>query len=863
MIPAEDLVTHMRRVQSAERDLRDLFVVWQMIESSAAISCPEAVAPILPALLRTRERFNSLRRRVIDLMVRENLGALGDELAAKAQCTIDVLVRNLFERTADVGFLATDDVVRAFCTAPARSEADRQAMVRRLAEYQSKYTVYDDVILLAPDGCVLARLDDRAGLQASADPMVADALASDGYVERFGPSDLGAGNGPSLLYAQRITRGPAGRDRAVGVLVLRFRFVDEMERIFTRINQDNPRLALVLIDDAQQVVATNDAAHVPTGAKLATQQGAGVELCSYAGREYLAVCRASGGYQGYRGPSWRAQAMVSLLNGFKSSATQADDDADLAAPLDNADLTTMIADAEVISRELRRVMWNGRLMAGEHGGDRMRLKAVLKQVNEAGQHTRERARVGLDDIHRTAVARARRQTRELARLAGDIMDRNLYERANDARWWALSPVLREVLSGPADAQADARLAQVLDYINGLYTVYTRLIAFDAQGIVRAVSHGDEATELAGSAVPQTWLASVATLRDSQQYAVTGFEDTSLHGAGATYVYLAAVRGPGGMLAGGIAIVFNASTEFPAMLRDVMGALPGAAAFVDAQGQVIASTDADLTAGLAAGFRGQAGIVEHQGIHYACAREKAPGYREFKGTDRYDNGVEVVVGIRLGTTADYRASDESMELQPVDFALGTPTIEVAVFDVGGTLYALPAYEVIDAISTRGLARTPGAGGAALGLVEVGAGSESRVVPVICARRLFGMPDRSAEAESLLVVLRSTARKDVPAIALRVDDVTTVLDVAHDHVHPTPEGMGTFAPWVTSVIDARKGTRLGTETTLVQLLDCARLMTASCRGSAAGDSGHAGHGDHGSAGRGSNDAQRADVSPAVVA
>ncbi|MCE2948666.1 MAG: chemotaxis protein CheW [bacterium] len=835
MIPAEDLVTHMRRVQAAERDLRDLFVVWQMIESSAAISCPEAVAPILPALLRTRERFNSLRGRVIDLMASENLGALADELAAKAQCTIDVLVRNLFERTADVGFLATDDEVRAFCAAPSRSDADRQAMVRRLAEYQSKYTVYDDVILLAPDGRVLARLDERSSLEASSDPLVADAMGRDGYVERFGPSDLGAANGPSLLYAQRITRGPAGRDRPIGVLVLRFRFADEMERIFSSMNEDNPRLALVLIDDAQRVVATNDAAHVPCGAKLAPQEGNGIELCSYAGGEYLSVCRASGGYQGYRGPSWRAQAMVSLLNGFKSTAVRTDDDADVAAPLDNAALATMIADAEVISRELRRVMWNGRLMAGEHGGDRMRLKAVLKQVNEAGQHTRERARLGLDDIHRTAVARARRQTRELARLAGDIMDRNLYERANDVRWWALSPVLREALSGPSDPQADARLAQVLDYINGLYTVYTRLVAFDARGTVRAVSNAGSPTDgggLHGTSVPDSWLSSVSSLRDSLQYAVTPFEDTAMHGAGPTYVYLAAVRSAGGVPAGGIAVVFNAATEFPAMLRDIMAGLQGAAAFMGARGEMIASTDAALARSLADGFRGRSGFVEHEGIHYACTRVKAPGYREFKGSDRYDNGVEVVVGVRLGTASDCRASEEAVELQPVAFALGTPTIEVAVFDVGGMLYALPAYEVIDAIPTRGLARTPGASGAALGLVEVGAGRESgsdaRVVPVICARRLFGMADRAEGTDSLLIVLRSTVRKELPAFALRVDDVTTVLDVAHDHVHPTPEGMGTFAPWVVSVIDAQQATRLGNTPALVQLLDCAKLMSAICSG-----------------------------------
>jgi chemotaxis signal transduction protein len=259
-----------------------------------------------------------------------------------------------------------------------------------------------------------------------------------------------------------------------------------------------------------------------------------------------------------------------------------------------------------------------------------------------------------------------------------------------------------------------------------------------------------------------------------------------------------------------------------MLRDVIGGLPGAAAFVGAEGQLIAATDGALAGSLGAGFVGASGIVSHEGVHYACARVKAPGYREFKQGDRYDNGVEVVVGIRLGTNADCHASVEAADLQPMACTGGTPTTEVAVFDVGGTLYALPAREVVDAISTRGLARMPGAGGAALGLVEVGSGATARVVPVVCARRLFGVPERDAAAESLLIVLRSTTDKDTPVFALQVDDVTTVLDAAHEHVHPTPEGMAAFAPWVVSVIDTELVTHTQRRPALVQLLDCARLL-----------------------------------------
>ena len=105
----DDLIPHMRRVQSAERDLRDLSLLWQMIEAASAISCPEEAGSILPMLTQTRVRFSALQTRLVTQLAQESLGELRDDLASIAQCTIDILVRNLFERTADVGFLATDN----------------------------------------------------------------------------------------------------------------------------------------------------------------------------------------------------------------------------------------------------------------------------------------------------------------------------------------------------------------------------------------------------------------------------------------------------------------------------------------------------------------------------------------------------------------------------------------------------------------------------------------------------------------------------------------------------------------------------------------------------------------------------------
>ncbi len=826
MISTDDLVTHMRGVDAAERDLRDLGVVWRMVESSAAISCPEEVAPILPTLEDTRLRFDDLRTRLVAQMVKENEAELADELAAKAQCAIDILVRNLYERTADVGFLATDDVVRGYCAGADHEGAARAAMVSRLAAYQAKYTVYDDVILLAPTGAVLARLDEAAGLAASGDGIVAEALAGRSFVERFRLSDLAPGAKPALLYAHRIT---AADGRPVGVLVLRFRFADEMQRIFSSINEDNLQLALVLVDEQQRVVASNDEAHVPTGALLARVDGPEIALTAFAGREYLAVCRASGGYQGYAGPAWRAQAMVSLLTAFRQRGGE--EATGEVVPLDNAELVAMNQNADAINRDLRRVVWNGRLMAGEQGGDRSRLKAVLKQVNQTGMRTRERVAQAIHDIHRTSLARARRQTRELARLAADILDRNLYERANDCRWWALSPVLRE---GLAQAEPDAgALSRVLDDINRLYTVYSRLVAFDLSGTVRAASRCAEGDGIVGSAVPAGWLQAVENLGDAQRYAASAFEDTPLHAAGPTWVYLAAVRDPADerRIVGGVAIVFNAAAELAAMLRDVLAERPGFAAFVDAEGRVLASTDAALADGVVPALAGRpALLLDHEGQHFACARAGAGGYREFKNGDGYDNGVFAVVGLRLGTTERRQTHLGELDLNSQARTGGRQSTEIAVFQVGANRYALPSATVLEAIGNKGLVHTPGSAGAVVGMIEVPASAGARLVTAVCARRLFGVGYPARASDGVLLVIRSAADPTRAAFALRVDDVLTVLDVGRERMHAAPEGFGAFAPWVTGIVECQAVGAAGSEPVLVQMLD------ARCLGQDAGAEPH---------------------------
>jgi chemotaxis signal transduction protein len=798
----DDLIPHMRRVQVADRDLHDLSLLWQMIEASSAISAPLDAESILPTLSDTRARFTDLQQRLVLQLATESLAELGDELCSTARCTIDILVRNLFERTADVGFLATDDVLCAFCAADAAArEAGSADLVRRLSEYRAKYTVYDDVIVLDAEGRVLVRLDGPAGTTSS-DPLVREAAGRTGPVERFGASDLAADARQALLYGHRIDDA---QGRCIGVLVLRFRLFDELARIFASVSVGSGALALVLLDDQGRVVVSSSESHVPLGATLETGADGAVGLTYFGGREYLSVTCVTRGYQGYGGPGWRAHAMVSLQTAFRNQHDPVSTDE--AVALDNEELQRIQGEVEAINRNLRRVVWNGRLMAGNRPGAQAHLKAVLQQVNLAGTRTRDRVDAAIGDLYRCSLGRAAHQSRELARLAADIMDRNLYERANDCRWWALSPVLRRELAAPVSAVGSAAMSRVLGTINGLYTVYTRLAVFDLGGQVRGLSNDTEAS-LLGTPVPPAWLQAVRGLTDAQRYAVSDFGATALSDGVPTSVYLAAVRSPqGGDVVGGIAIVFNARREFHAMLADVLGQQRGLAAFVDGEGRVLASTDEHQAIGQPLRLDTSRSVVAHDGEHFAVAHAPASGYREFKREDGHADGVHAVVALRLGTVERRSSSTADLPLQAHPSRDRSQTQEYAMFSVGPGRYAVPVAAVQEARPTQGLIRAPGQGPCIAGLLEVPAPGGSRMVPVLCARQLFGVAHPARAGDGVVLVMAA-------GFGLRVDDVLCVAEVGAEHRQAAPAGLAAHLPMLSALLRLASP---GAADVLVQLID----------------------------------------------
>lgn len=62
----------------------------------------------------TKNNFSKLTTNLLYHLSNEIFEKTIREMNFKAQISIDILIRNLFERTADIGFLSTDENIRTF-----------------------------------------------------------------------------------------------------------------------------------------------------------------------------------------------------------------------------------------------------------------------------------------------------------------------------------------------------------------------------------------------------------------------------------------------------------------------------------------------------------------------------------------------------------------------------------------------------------------------------------------------------------------------------------------------------------------------------------------------------------------------------
>lgn len=644
--------------------------------------------PLIQDMGSTKEKFRLIQDRLIHAILYEMVKKAVLELSDAAKFAINILKRNLYERTADVGYLATDGDLLAFMRLdaddPGQPEA-RARMAARLREYQKEYTVYDEIIALDPTGRVRVQLDESCPIEKSSDPLIArtlgmDANASgDKYVETFRATDLRPCARQALIYSQAILDADG---RPLGVLCLCFDFEDEMRRICADLAQGGDIAAAIILDERGTVIASARPSVAPVGATLPLSLSTDFSIIRLDGREHLAATRRTDGYQGFHGLTWYGMAVADLERAFAAEAKTASRDGTNQAHLERVshELDGIQRESDDILADMTLDSLNGQVKAAKFQADGF--VEVLRFVGGIGKEIGGMFRDSIAGLQATIVSSLSKGVQFRAFQANNIADRNLYERANDVCWWGLTPLFRSTLAAlgpgglaPAEAQA---LRENLQYINDLYTPYLRLVLADTDGVVLAVSdppaglderrvdpEAPAGQEFVGRRLPQELLDRALRLGGGGEYCVSAFEPSALYGGRRTFVFATAVRAPDDdrRVVGVLEIVFDAEPQFQAMLRDVLPRdesgepLPGCfAVFAERSGRVIASTnetyppgsDIPLPECATALNRGDRawGVLNLGDRPHLTGCQLSAGYREFKVTDGYDNGMLCLVFVPL-------------------------------------------------------------------------------------------------------------------------------------------------------------------------------------------------------------------------
>jgi chemotaxis signal transduction protein len=419
-------------------------------------------------------------------------------------------------------------------------------------------------------------------------------------------------------------------------------------------------------------------------------------------------------------------------------------------------------------------------------------------------------------LYETVLSSSLSDSEFVSHLMVDLLDRNLYERSDDCRWWALTPELQLALAAPVKSgQTVARLTEILDYINSLYTVYTRIFIYDADGVIVASSDfkGD-GLQVVGTSIAAETMELVSALSNDQQYYVTPFETTPLYGGRPTYVYHAAIRDPehAARIVGGIGIVFDSEPEFSAMLEGALGGKEDVSAlFVDRSGCIISSTDATRPVGsyleidpelLKMENGGSTSrIVIHDGHYAILGCTMSHGYREFKTSDGYREDVLAVVykafGVERQQINNSNGANTALELDP----MAPAGREFATFFIDGALFAMAAEYVQEALPASAISpMSMGSRAERIGILALQHEHEAkRFVWVFDLGHLMrGYRSDIDSSSQVIVVQRGTQ-----SIGLLVSELHGVPEFQPAQIVPTPLASPSTCMLVTEVIQANSG------------------------------------------------------------
>jgi hypothetical protein len=237
--------------------------------------------------------------------------AQGERMVDLALNAIELIDRNLYERTCDVRWWATDAAV-VDCVGDPSSERVAYA-AERLAVILGAYTVYLDLWLCARDGTVLANgRPDRypvRGKNVAAEPWFRKACAlssGDDYVAADVACQPLLDGAQVATYCASVREGGRANGRPLGVIAIHFDWAPQAHAIVTGVRlspQDRARTRVLLVDAERRVIAASDGQGLLSD-KVALEVNGRTSGYYRDAHGTVVAFHHTPGYETYRGLGW-------------------------------------------------------------------------------------------------------------------------------------------------------------------------------------------------------------------------------------------------------------------------------------------------------------------------------------------------------------------------------------------------------------------------------------------------------------------------------------------------------------------------------------------------------------------------------
>ena len=622
-----------------------------------------------------------------------------------AMIKIDMIERNLLERTCDVRWWALEKafwecitladqnpdqltkIIKPTRKAPAKqsgksskAESDLKNAIElactRLEDIRNSYTLYRDLVIATIDGTVVAnsnaeRRDSILGTNVSDEEWFQKALQTkDGteyFVQDISKSKLE--DSDSLIYSTALRANGDEQGEVIGAMGVLFDFQGEGQIILNDyMPQDRSGSILdgwfsFFTNADGRVIGSSDEHFIPSGdlADLPRRHwrltNPGEVLVSNAivcGNRSLVVSHKSEGFDEYKGLGWTSHLVLPESAMFERS----EENIDYGISPQELMNSKLIPDTnkqtyQEIQRnkgDIQLISINGIILATDLGKAGTSFIPIFDQITTTGNSTTGKMEELLSEMSADMLQQNLKALENFSKQAIDLIDRNLFERAADVRWWSTDHAFWEALQNNTEENFE-EASKRLGIINASYTMYRDLVIADSNGRIVANSKSENRDKLKRMNVSeQSWFRQGMQISRSVQYGVQDVCNSDLENEETSLIYCGGILENGereGKVLGVLGILFDWENLVCPILE---GCLPriknevvegGAAFYMNDDKEIIATTDAEnfpigqevnipaenmnLEAGESA-----SGIFTDKGRKFIIGSSKTQGYREYNG-----------------------------------------------------------------------------------------------------------------------------------------------------------------------------------------------------------------------------------------